>query len=79
MPLYLLLCLLIIKPWWLAAAVFTTIPLSGIFAWNYYMLFRRIKGGMRIRKYVRTKNKDYGTLRDNYTELVALISNLKTA
>jgi hypothetical protein len=79
MPLYLILCLIIIKPWWLAFAVFASIPLSGIFAWNYFMLYRRIKGGLRIRNYLRRLNKDYITLRDNYSELITLISNLKTA
>lgn len=79
MPLYLILCLIIIKPWWLAAAVFATVPASGIFAWNYYMLYRRIRGGMRIRKYIRTKNNDYLGLRESYTNLVSLISNLKLA
>jgi hypothetical protein len=43
------------------------------------MLYRRIKGGLRIRNYLRRLNKDYITLRDNYSELITLISNLKTA
>jgi hypothetical protein len=79
MPLYLILCFIFIKPWWLAFAIFTTIPLSGIFAWNYYMLYRRIKGGLRIRKYLSTVNQEYINLRDSYKELIKLISNLKIA
>ena len=79
MPLYLILCMIIISPWWFAVAVFSTIPLSGIYAWNYYMLFRRIKGGLRIRKYLRTNNKEYLGLRDSYADLVSIISKLSFA
>jgi hypothetical protein len=76
MPIYLVLSMILISPWWLAIAVFTTIPLSGIYAWNYYMLYRRIKGGLRIRKYIRTSNKEYLGLRDCYSDLVSMISKL---
>jgi 1-acyl-sn-glycerol-3-phosphate acyltransferase len=76
MPIYFILCIAAIKPWWLGIAVFSTIPLTGIFAWNYYMLFRRIKGGLRIRKYIRTNNTDYSGLREAYKKLMSLISKL---
>ena len=76
MPIYLVLSMILISPWWLAIAVFATIPLSGIYAWNYYMLYRRIKGGLRIRKYIRTCNKEYLGLRDCYSDLVSMISKL---
>lgn len=77
LPVYLILSLIIFKPWWLAIAVFLTIPLAGIFAWNYNILFRRIKGGFRVRKYIRKKNPDYLTLKKDYDELSELVSGLK--
>ena len=77
LPVYLILCLLIFSPWWLAVMIFIAIPLSGIFAWSYNLLFRRITGGFRVRKYLRDKNKDFSALRLNYDELVSLISELK--
>jgi len=76
MPLYLILLLIFLSPWWLALAVFLTIPLSGLFAWNYYLGFRRITGGFRIRKYLRKKNGEFTILRQNHAELLMLVTGL---
>lgn len=76
MPVYLILSLIIFSPWWLAALIFSTIPLSGIFAWNYNILFRRIRGGFRVRKYLRMKNSDYMALKNDYDELAESVSSL---
>jgi 1-acyl-sn-glycerol-3-phosphate acyltransferase len=77
LPVYLILCLFIFSPWWLGAIIFSAIPLSGLFAWNWNLLFRRIAGGFRVRNYIMTKNKDYFILRKNYDELISLVSDLK--
>ncbi len=77
LPLYLILCLLIFSPWWIAALVFIAIPLSGLFAWSWNLLIRRIIGGFRVRKYIREKNRSYLTLRKNYDELISHVSDLK--
>jgi 1-acyl-sn-glycerol-3-phosphate acyltransferase len=77
MPVYLIICLVIFSPWWLAIFIFLTIPVAGIFAWNYNILFRRIIGGFRIRRYIGLKNADYLDLRKNYDELIAMASALK--
>jgi hypothetical protein len=76
MPLYLILSFIVIAPWWLAILVFLSIPLTGLFAWNYYLLSRRISGGLRIRNYIRRNNEDYQHLKENYEELILLISKL---
>jgi ABC-type bacteriocin/lantibiotic exporter with double-glycine peptidase domain len=77
LPIYLILCLLIFSPWWLAIMIFIAIPLSGLFAWSYNLLLRRITGGLRVRKYLSDKNKDFSALRLNYDELISLVSELK--
>jgi 1-acyl-sn-glycerol-3-phosphate acyltransferase len=77
LPLYLIISLLIFSPWWLAIFIFLTIPVAGIFAWNYNILFKRIIGGFRLRKYIRNDNSDYLELRQNYNELVSLVSRLQ--
>jgi 1-acyl-sn-glycerol-3-phosphate acyltransferase len=77
LPIYLVISLIFFSPWWLAVIIFLTIPVSGIFAWNYNILFRRIIVGFRIRKYVRENNLDYLDLSKNYDELIELISALK--
>jgi 1-acyl-sn-glycerol-3-phosphate acyltransferase len=77
MPLYLLLSLFIFSPWWLAVAIFMTIPVSALMAWSYLILFRRVKGGLRIRSLMRSKDPDYSELRGNYEELMSLISKIE--
>lgn len=76
LPLFLTLCLLLVSPWWLALAVFTAIPLTGIFAWNYKLLFRRLIGGFRVRNYIRNKNGAFASLKNNYDELKGLVADL---
>jgi len=77
LPVYLIICFLIFSPWWLAVLIFLTIPAAGIFALNYNMLFRRIIGGFRFRKYEKEKDPVFLELRKNYSELISLVSNLK--
>ena len=31
----------------LGMLIFLSLPLSGLFAWDYYLLFKRIKGGFK--------------------------------
>jgi 1-acyl-sn-glycerol-3-phosphate acyltransferase len=76
LPVYLILSLLIFSPWWFGLLIFVTLPLSGLFAWNYYLQFRRIIGGFRIRNFIKQKNKEFDLLKKNHTELVNLIAGL---
>jgi 1-acyl-sn-glycerol-3-phosphate acyltransferase len=76
-PVYIILAFVFISPWWLAILVLLSLPLTGLFAWNYRLVFRRIKGGFRIRKYMRSKREDYLNLKKNHEELLNLIANLK--
>jgi 1-acyl-sn-glycerol-3-phosphate acyltransferase len=76
LPLYLILSLFIFSSWWLGLLIFLTLPLSGLFAWNYYLQFRRIIGGFRIRNLIKQNINKFRLLRSNHTELVKLISEL---
>jgi hypothetical protein len=76
LPVYLILSFVFVSPWELSILVFLSIPLAGLFAWNYYLLFRRIKGGLHIRNMMRKKNEDFLLLKKNHDELVTLISKL---
>ncbi len=75
-PLYLILLLVLVSPWWFALLIFITIPLAGLFAWNYSLVFRRIIGRFRIRNYLKNNNKDYIELKKNHDELLNLIAAL---
>jgi 1-acyl-sn-glycerol-3-phosphate acyltransferase len=76
LPVYLILCLIIFPSWLLGLLLFFTLPLSGLFAWNYYLVFRRITGGFRIRSLIREKNEDFELLRKSHSELVTLVARL---
>jgi 1-acyl-sn-glycerol-3-phosphate acyltransferase len=76
LPVYLIISLVVFSPWWLAIIIFLTIPVAGIFAWNYNILFRRIIGGFRLRRYIRMKDSDYSDLRKNFDELISLVTAL---
>jgi 1-acyl-sn-glycerol-3-phosphate acyltransferase len=76
LPVYLLLSLLIFSPWWFGLIVFSTIPFSGLFSWNYNILYRRIRGGFRVRKYMKKSNPDYLTLKNDHTLLTQILSGV---
>jgi hypothetical protein len=76
LPLYLILSLFIFSTWWLGLLIFITLPLSGLFAWNYYLQFRRIIGGFRIRSLIRKNDKDFDLLRKKHSELLNLVASL---
>jgi 1-acyl-sn-glycerol-3-phosphate acyltransferase len=73
-PAYLILSLVLISPWWFGLLIFLTLPLSGLFAWNYTLQFQRILGGFRVRNYIKQKNRDFDLLRRNHDELVNLVN-----
>jgi len=76
MPVYLIVLLLTVTPWWLGLLCFAFIPVAGLFAWNYFLLFRRIIGGFRIRNLISKKDENFLQLKNNYQELVSLISKI---
>jgi 1-acyl-sn-glycerol-3-phosphate acyltransferase len=76
LPLYLILSFVLISPWWLSILIFISIPLSGLFAWSYYLLSRRIRGGLRIRSMIRRNDEDFLLLKKNHDELLTLIAKL---
>ena len=77
LPVYLIVLLLIFTPWWLAIIYFSFIPLSGLFSWNYNLIYQRILGGFRIRKFSRNKNPDFITLKDNHARLKQLVTEMQ--
>lgn len=77
LPVFLVLCLMIFSSWWLGMLIFLTLPLSGLFAWNYYLQFKRVIGGFRIRKFIKEKNRKFEDLKKSHTEIVKLIAGLE--
>jgi 1-acyl-sn-glycerol-3-phosphate acyltransferase len=77
LPVYLILSLFIFSSWLMGLLIFLTLPLSGLFAWNYYLQFHRIIGGFRIRSLIKQKDEEFSILRSNHTELLNLIAGLE--
>lgn len=75
-PVILILMLVFIPKWWLALLIFLSLPVAGLFAWNYYLLLMRVIGGFRIRYYLRKKNSDFMKLKKNHEELVNLVASI---
>ena len=76
LPIFLILSILLSSHWWIGFIIFLSLPLSGLFAWNYYLQYQRIMGGFRIRKWMKNNDREFDLLRRNYTELVTLIEGL---
>jgi 1-acyl-sn-glycerol-3-phosphate acyltransferase len=76
MPLYLALALIFIKPWWLAIAAFLVIPVTGILAWNWLLLAKRVIGGFRIRRLAGSSNEKFADLKSGFLDLTQRVSKI---
>jgi len=77
LPTFLILALIFFSPWWLGILIFLSLPLSGLFAWDYYLVFKRIIGGFKARTLIRNGDREFDLLRKNHLELLNLIRELK--
>jgi 1-acyl-sn-glycerol-3-phosphate acyltransferase len=77
LPVYLFLSFIIFSSWWEGLLIFLTLPVSGLFAWNYHLEYRRIIGGFRIRNYIKNNDQEFDLLRKSHTELINLITGLQ--
>jgi len=68
-PVYTILAFALIQQWWLAGIIVLGIPPSGFFAWNYLQIWKRLREGLRIRKYSRLRKKEFMILGEEYTKL----------
>ncbi|HCM59559.1 MAG TPA: hypothetical protein DIS74_04140, partial [Bacteroidales bacterium] len=75
-PLYLILALIFIKPWWMAILAFMMIPVLGVLAWNWFLLLLRTIGGIRIWNLRRTGNALFSRLQETYSMIIKRVSSL---
>jgi hypothetical protein len=76
LPVILILSLLLFSSWWIGLLFFISLPLTGLIAWNYWLLYRRTMGGFRIRRYIAEKNSEFEKLAADHQELFKLTGNL---
>lgn len=77
MPVFLILSLILFSAWWVGLIFFISLPLTGLIAWNYYLLYLRIRGGFKIRRYSFAKNNEYQKLKEDHTELINLVEKIQ--
>ncbi len=77
LPLFLILSFIFFSAWWIGLIFFLSLPLTGLFAWNYYLLYNRIKGGIRIRKYKSKKDPEFEMLSSDYREVNNIVTVLQ--
>ena len=77
LPVFLILSLLLFSAWWIGLIFFISLPLTGLIAWSYYLLYRRITGGFKIRKYSTGKNEDYQKLKEAHSELINQVKKIQ--
>ncbi len=75
-PVFLIAFLLIFSPLWFGLLLFLVLPVSGVFAVNYWHYLRRIIGGFRIKNYIRKNNSEYIRLKTDHDELINLVGKL---
>jgi hypothetical protein len=72
----LILSLILFAAWWQGLIFFVSLPITGLAAWSYYLFYKKIRGGCRIRKLISSKNKLFETLFTDYKELMSIIAKI---
>jgi hypothetical protein len=62
--------------WWQGLLFLVSFPITGLVAWSYCLLYRKIRGGFRIRKLISSKNKLFETLNADYKELMSIFAEI---
>lgn len=70
LPVYAILAFIFIPVWWIALLLFIAIPPTGILAWNYILIWQKLREGVRVRKYINRKNPEYRILTNTYKDLI---------
>jgi len=75
-PAYIILAFVFIPDWWLALIILLGILPSGWLAWNYFLIWKKLREGVRVRKYTNRKNPEYKILRNIYRDLLEDLEKL---
>jgi len=70
-PLYAILSFILIPVWWISLLTFLSIIPAGLFAWNYFLTWQKIREGLRVRRYYIRKNPEFRVLLGTYRELMS--------
>jgi 1-acyl-sn-glycerol-3-phosphate acyltransferase len=68
-PIYAILAFLFLPTWWIALLVLLSILPSGYLSWNYFIIWKKLREGVRVRKYINRKNPEYKIITNLYNDL----------
>ncbi len=75
-PVYAVLAFIFIPSWWLALLALLLILPSGLLAWNYFLIWKKLREAVRVRKYFNRKNPEFRIMLNLYKELLKNITSL---
>lgn len=75
-PIYIVLAFLFLPSWWIALLVLLSILPAGWLSWNYFIIWKKLREGVRVRKYINRKNPEYKILSNLYDDLLADLSKV---
>lgn len=68
-PIYTVLAFLFLPGWWVPILVLISILPAGWLSWNYFIIWKKLREGVRVRKYINRKNPEYKILTNLYNDL----------
>ena len=68
--------LFVLNPWWLTVALIVVLPFTGLFAFHYYIEFKKMLSGIRYNLKSLFRNKDLTELKSNYNYIVQKMDDI---
>lgn len=75
-PIYAVLAFIFFPVWWQALLIVLSILPAGWIAWNYFLTWKKLREGIRVRKYINRNNPEYKILRNLYADLLSDVEKL---
>lgn len=68
-PIYAFLAFFLLPGWLIPVLVLLSILPAGWLSWNYFIIWEKLREGIRVRKYINRKNPEYKILTNLYSDL----------
>lgn len=75
-PIYTILAFIFIPKWWIALLLLLSILPTGWLAWNYFLIWKKLRESVRVRKYRNRKNPEYKIITSLYRDLLKDLEKL---
>lgn len=75
-PIYAVLAFVFLPSWWIALLVLISILPAGWLSWNYFIIWKKLREGVRVRKYINRNLPEYKILTNLYSDLQSDLSKV---